>query len=177
MRNILLKNKKNSLLYKETDTHWNNNGAYYGYKAIREKMEELFPDVYFGKEIKYDISKTKKNGGDLLPILGVKEYGALSVFDYTPENGYPYIIRKNKERNVVVTDARDIDVSPLPRAVIFRDSFFVSLQPFVSSLFSEAIYHWKAFDSKDKKMVLDEKPDIVIFEIVERYMGDLTALK
>ena len=57
----------------------------------------------------------------------------------------------------------------LPRALIFRDSFFTALEPFASPLFSEAEYRWKNFSDEDKSSVLLYKPDIIIFECVERY--------
>ena len=48
------------------------------------------------------------------------------------------------------------------RALIFRDSFFSSLEPFVSPLFSEAEYHWKQFRAENKAYVLEYKPDIIM---------------
>ena len=56
----------------------------------------------------------------------------------------------------------------LPRAIVFRDSFFIALEPFVSPLFSEVDYIWKPFNESYKNYILEYKPDIIIFESVER---------
>jgi len=53
-------------------------------------------------------------------------------------------------------------------AVIFRDSFFSALEPFTLCVFSRAEYIWHHFTSDDKARILTDKPDIVIWEVVER---------
>ncbi len=174
LRPDLLEAKNESLLYRETDTHWNNNGTYCGYKTIAKKVKELFPDIDFGEEIQYDITMSVGTGGDLPPIMGVKEYGKMTTFDYAPQGGYPYIFLKDEYRNGIITEAIDVENSDLPKAIFFRDSFFDDLHPFVSTLFSKTSYIWKFFTDDDKESILNEKPDIVIFELLERYM-DLLA--
>ena len=59
----------------------------------------------------------------------------------------------------------------LPRAVIFHDSFFNEMIPFLSDHFSWAIYHW-AF-KVDETLIAGEKPDVVIFEVTDRYLSRL----
>jgi hypothetical protein len=61
----------------------------------------------------------------------------------------------------------------LPRAIIFRDSFFSALEPFTSTLFSSAEYNWRWFNETEKDYILNNKPDIIIWEIVERGIGRL----
>ena len=58
--------------------------------------------------------------------------------------------------------------SSLPRAVIFRDSFFSRLAPFTSEHFSRAVYLWQ--NDFDADAVLQERPDVVIQEIVGRHL-------
>ena len=49
--------------------------------------------------------------------------------------------------------------------------------PFVSPLFSEVDYVWKDFTDADKKRILEYKPDIVIFERVERAAPNLGLVR
>ncbi|TRZ78273.1 hypothetical protein D4R87_01020 [bacterium] len=170
LRYDLLVAKEKALLYQETDTHWNNNGAYYGYKVVSEEVKNLFPAIDFGEEVQYRVGTFNNPGGDLSLMLGVKEYGPLTDFYYEPIGGYPYDTIKN-DNDGVITEALNMDESILPKAIIFRDSFFGHLQPFVSSLFSKAIYNSQLFTEGDKDSILKEKPDIVIFEVVERRLN------
>jgi len=54
------------------------------------------------------------------------------------------------------------------KAVIFRDSFFDMMIPFISAHFQEAIYIWSRFDySILKELIPQFQPDVVIEECVE----------
>jgi hypothetical protein len=62
----------------------------------------------------------------------------------------------------------EIPGSPLPRAVVFRDSFASRLVPFLSEHFSRAVYLWQ--NDFDPEIVEKEHPDVVIQEIVSRHL-------
>lgn len=49
--------------------------------------------------------------------------------------------------------------------------------PYLSPLFSEVEYVWKDFTDADKKLILEYKPDIVIFEHVERHAPNLGLVR
>lgn len=164
---ISKKSEYNFPLYYETDTHWNPHAAYLVSQLMREKIQNYFPNINFPQieyERKIDYSMTM---GDILPMLKIKEAKStqvtLSPARQKIDNFYTYI--KYEGRNGVHTKSAD---STLPRALIFRDSFFSALEPFVSPFFSEAEYHWRQFSEADKDYVLQYKPDIIIFEAVER---------
>ena len=178
-RDLLLEKKATApfRLYFKTDTHWNRLGAYYAYEVLCGKIETLFPETQF-PAIKYriDIEDTLFSGGTI-PLLnksGMEESGVVLV---TPDGTkftdfYEYI--KNEEVDGVHTRNKNVD---LPRALVFRDSFFIALEPFVSPLFSEVEYVWKDFTEADKERILEYKPDIVIFEHVERYAPNLGLVR
>ena len=57
--------------------------------------------------------------------------------------------------------------------MIFRDSFFVPLEPLFSENFREVVYLWKDYDQKNIEEIMTYfKPDIVIEEIAERHLFD-----
>ena len=59
------------------------------------------------------------------------------------------------------------------KAVIFRDSFFVHLEPFFSENFREVVYLWKNYDQKNIEEIMTYfKPDVVIEETSERHLFD-----
>jgi hypothetical protein len=63
----------------------------------------------------------------------------------------------------------------LPRAVVFRDSFAGAMVPFLSEAFGHVRF---VYDHQpDPRLIEVEKPDVVILEMVERYVArsvDLT---
>ncbi len=153
-------------LYYETDTHWNNQGSYLAFTLLWEKLSTMFPEVDFPK-IEYETEMSYDTAGDILPMLNIKEAKRTNPWVH-PVGGdhldyYSYL--QNDERNGIHTIGVD---RSLPRAMVFRDSFFRALEPFTSSIFSETEYIWHNFSDADKDSVLQYKPDVIIFETVER---------
>lgn len=165
---ISKKTEFNYPLYYETDTHWNPKGAYLTSLLLRKKIQDFFPSANL-PQLEYEVKiDSSMKAGDILPMLKIKNAKStqvtLSPANQKIDNFYTYI--KNEGRDGVHTKGAD---PTLPRAIIFRDSFFYALEPFVSPFFSEVEYHWRWFSEADKDYVLRYKPDIIIFEAVERY--------
>lgn len=162
--------KKNEIdvpLYYETDTHWNPLGAFVAYEQLLNMLKEMFPNQNF-PEIQYDTKiEYSTTAGDILPMLAIENSKStqpkLIPQGIMQAELYTYI--KNDGGNGVRTMGAD---KTAPRALVFRDSFFTALEPFVSPLFSETEYIWKKFSESDKEYVLEYKPDVIIFESVER---------
>ena len=178
-RDLLLEKKATApfRLYFKTDTHWNPLGAYYAYEVLRGKIETLFPEVQFpGITYRTEIQEGAYRG-DLIPMFNKPGMEENEYIQVTPDSAkftdfYEYI--KNEGRDGVHTRNKNVG---LPRALVFRDSFFRALEPFVSPLFSEVEYVWKDFTEADKERILEYKPDIVIFEHVERYASNLGLVR
>lgn len=174
-RDLLLQRKETApfRLYFKTDTHWNALGAYYASEALLEKIEIFFPEIQF-PNISYRINiENDTFCGDLVSMLNKPGMEERRVVNVAPDGSkltdfYEYI--KNDGRDGVHTLGTD---KSLPRAIVFRDSFFSALEPFVSPLFSEAEYIWKDFTDADKEWILTYKPDVVVFERVERAAQNL----
>ena len=178
-RDLLLEKKDSApfRLYFKTDTHWNPLGAYYAYEVLRGKIETLFPEVQFPQITYRTEIQESAYRSDLIPMLNKPGMEESEYIQVTPDGAefsdfYEYI--KNEGRDGVHTRNTN---STLPRALVFRDSFFTALEPFVSPLFSEVDYVWKDFTDADKKRILEYKPDIVIFEHVERYAPNLGLVR
>ena len=107
-------------------------------------------------------------------MLGIKKSKSTQI-SLTPKGKaesdyFEYI--KNEGTNGVVTIGKNQN---LPKVILFRDSFTSALTPFLSPLFSKAEYNWKQFRESDKEYVLQNKPDLIIFESVERYSASIIA--
>jgi hypothetical protein len=162
-------------LYFETDTHWNMAGAYYAFGLLFDRIKQLFPEITF-PDINFITDISLDSSGDLVPMLGFTSYGKRTIPNMYPTecwvNYYQY--EKNEGRNGIIINS---DNQSLPKAIIFRDSFFSALEPFTSTLFSSAEYNWRQFSEAEKNNILKNKPDIIIWEIVERSMPGILYLK
>jgi len=168
--------KKDISLYQEKDSHWNGLGAYYTFLLLKEKVEELFPKVTI-PSYDFDMKIEKTYEGDLIAILGFNKYGYSTEVVFTPK-GISWsdiftekILPKKvgSKQDMITTSSKGAPI----KAVIFRDSFFIHLEPFVSSCFSNLYYKWKIMDESDKEFIIREKPDLVIFEVIERWLPSL----
>ena len=166
---ISKKDDYNVPFYSECGTHWNSLGAYLTSILLKEKIKYIFPKTKF-PELAYKITNIYQSSVDnVFNLIGLPaDYQTSTAVTIEPENIssalYTYI--KNEDTNGVHTKGTD---ETLPRALVFRDSFFILLEPFVSPLFSEVEYIYKHFSDEDKEYVLQYKPDIIIFESVERW--------
>jgi hypothetical protein len=163
-------------LYIPTDTHWNKAGALVAYEALRDRVFEFLPD-YTPPPLTFSIEGVKKDGiGDLVLFLGMNHWYTFTDPELSVPGGWESLYGYQKHENdhsgkeYILTEHVDPN---LPRALIYRDSFFSSLEPLVSCLFSKAEYTWKNLEDTDKEHILEEKPDLVIWEIVERHFSDI----
>lgn len=164
-------------LYIETDTHWNQLGAYLTFNIMLSKIKEQLKEEFLIPKLIYE-STINVGDGDIPPMLGLNKFGKITTINFKPDNSewsdyYSYI--KNEGRSGIITHS--INNNNLPKALIFRDSFFTALQPFTSLIFAEAEYRWKPFAAEDKESILQNKPDIIIWEVVERYTGNIANQK
>ena len=65
--------------------------------------------------------------------------------------------------------AHGVEASGYPRAVMFRDSFGNALIPYLSEHFERILYVWDR--DVDTRVIDIEQPDVVIQEIVGRFLS------
>jgi hypothetical protein len=145
-------------LYYNNGLHWNKLGVYYTYELLFKKLKADFPNL---PEIPFKFTPYMDKGEDNYTMLwwGMKQFGDfLEMMNVQPDDGwsnhYTYVtlnsVQENEFNTVtgyaskkgkygIVTENKD---PSLPTAVIMRDSYFVDMEPFTSSIFSEAEYIW-----------------------------------
>lgn len=155
----LIAAKSQAQIYERTGSHWNARGAYVAYGEIFGQLARWFPGL---EKIPFSRIRMERRGSaDLAHMLGLEEI--LHERRSKPVGGVKYAGARIRRNETLVTEQDD---PTLPRAVIFHDSFFVSLAPYLSEHFSYAVYQWRA--RFDGELVLRVQPDIVIEERVER---------
>lgn len=165
------KNEKHPI-YLERDSHWNYLGAYYGSIPLVQNVKNLFSNISF-PELSYKFHYKRIRGGDLENILGTPK-GEMTQYDFTTfisgaetQSAYTYV--KNEGHDGITTCGR----KDLPKLLMFRDSFTIALEPFISPYFSSAEYVWHYPTNEDKSYILSQKPDLLIFESVERMVPEM----
>ena len=171
LRPVLQSAGKSAPVYFKTDTHWNPIGAREAYDAILKNLKPAFPVLQPHPLTDFD-QVTETESGDLAALIHLKgevtePFTALHARFDKPSRGL-----KNPPAGQMITVMPD---PALPKAVIFRDSFFNGLQPFTSEHFSRCVYVSDLM--VDSRLIMEEKPDIVILEVAERYLDRLVDEK
>ncbi len=166
------------LLYFKMDTHWNQFGAFLAYQEICKTIQadDDFADFKCKSWTDYTIEEIMYEGDmvKLMPTnLDLKE----PVPRLIPNFDSPVVrnwVRSPNERDMEewVTSYIPPEESPNPYTLVsFRDSFFMDVVPFLQEDFQETTFEWRFHYNQ---ALIDEKdPDIVIIEVVERYLHTL----
>ena len=161
-------------LYLLTDTHWNSLGAFLGYEEIATRIGDRHPVVAPMRPADFAMnSHANSGGGDLAGFINVKGLMNDTVISLKPRTAWR---AKSLKINYESMTGRksvgsEVDDPRLPRLVMFRDSFSDALIPYLSEHFSRSVYIWKP--TVDFTVIEREQPDVVIYEVVERYLGSL----
>jgi len=188
LRALLKVAKRFNRLYFKTDTHWNYYGAFAAYKnMLREIFPNLSPiDVSTVSNLLEKTSTIDNDvTGDLLHMLkgGTLQYPKLyhlenacakevESYNITPASvgvKPPKAQQKgNPARSLIVKACNHGKY----RAIVFRDSFFSAVECFFSEHFEVVVYLQKKYDPAIMEDLIEKvKPDIVIEEIVERFLN------
>jgi hypothetical protein len=166
IRASLLRAKSTGLLYHKTDTHWTGNAGYVAYEAILSELSMAFPHVHPYPRADFQWWRPRATG-DLNGMLGLtRGYEEDYLFLVPGKTAYS----RHEDGKVVVTE---IDDPQLPRMVMMRDSFANFMIPLLSQNFRRAVYIWD--NTFDPALIEREKPDLVLFELVERRLVEGTA--
>lgn len=163
---VLKRAKKNRLLYYKADSHWNLFGANIAQFEIAKKLAQLYPEHIKPYLHPDDIFKPEKFQGGLAQRMGLGSYFEEQNFVPQLNACATNLIPKKTIFNQTFSTQCSQDGL---NAIIFRDSFFSSLQPYISLYFSSSQYIWKNLSvARLKKYVDTNTPDIVIEERVDR---------
>lgn len=177
IRDALTQAKPIHRLYHRTDTHWNDFGAFVGYRELIEHIGRTLPNVRKLSLEDFTVLNSVDSGGDLARLLSlsdeIKEESIRLIPRFTPKaadgtRDYPDPV-KHLGREMVVKETGD---ATLPKALVFRDSFSWPLIPYLAESFRSVVFIW-TFEFLPE-IIEREKPDVVILEAVERYLNALT---
>ena len=153
---------KGDRLYHRTDTHWNDRGAFIGYREILAAIGQ--------QPLEYKPVETMTEGWDLARMMGLN--------DLIREEDRQLQPRAPRRAEIVEIDRKDPtwnvgrvalevkDHPAWPKLVVFRDSFGSALVPFLAEHFRRSLFLWQ-YDF-DPAIIEKEKPDYVVWEVTSR---------
>ena len=170
LRPALLSAKGRHPIYYQTDTHWNEYGAFVAYEEITRALRRALPAIEPLVESDFDLQTERTPGKDLAGMLGLADAFSETAVSLRPRRGFQASAANQPlDRSLIestATFASEQPGRPLPRMVMFRDSFANRLIPFLAENFSRAVYVWD--DRFEPALVEQEHPDVVLDEMVER---------
>lgn len=171
LRPMLRAAKPQGQLYFRGDTHWNDLGAYYGYRAI---MRRLGLDPLPRDE---RLLAHSAHPDDLVRMSGLMETEPDAVFPMHCAALQPptFDAALLDQQHHYGTPAYNIPATRCPagdeRLLIFQDSFVQPMWPYLSDTFARVVYVWRQPSLKQMQaMAAVEHPTVVIEERVERYL-------
>lgn len=172
----VLEGKKEHRVFYKHDVHWNSYGAFSAYRGICAALAGRYPRMRPRSLDDYTVTASSFVGGDLANMLGLKDRFTEENYLFAPKKGVAY-------RTVPITyevkaarfyEAFESGDPALPRALVFHDSFFNYVKPFLAEHFSR-LACFQVYSRADLSLIEREKPDVVIYEIAESFLQKAPA--
>lgn len=169
LRPAVMAAKQHQQVFRLNDTHWNHYGANAGQYALVQAMNGLLANQLQPRLLSSsEFTSTVSTAGDLTVmanIVGKPDHIPAPVF--SPDECQPKSLVEplNPKHHTLVCEGKPL------RALVYRDSFFKAMQPYIARQFGRSTYIWeRATAASLREQIAIEKPDIVIEEIVERWL-------
>ena len=162
--------------YQPQETHWNGIGAFAAYQQIIQRLRTWYPGLRPIEIDECSFYQRQNPTTDLLHLQG-KQNIVTSLDALNPTEGFA--CKLWTDVNEVRTDGSTAlysqrDGAPIRKALMICDSFSSLMMPFLAEHFVDAKYVWGGGNSFLAQDVLDWQPDIVLQEIVERGLCEIT---
>lgn len=171
----LAKHRSKALFFRH-DSHWNGHGAWIAYQQLMDTLKVYLPDIKVLKEEEVFADTIFPGDMDLTKLIGIKSPDPsiyvtpkkkhaqkvaprLSIPDpyiYVPPENYEFRYRNHLGRY---------------KALVFRDSYFVHLEPLFVQGFNETVLVWHRIP--DTTLIKQENPDVIVHQISERLINDM----
>jgi hypothetical protein len=167
LRPVMLEAKPHLRPYHKTDTHWNDYGAFLAYRTVMEHLQKELPNIPILPLAPDDFMRVKRPGGDLAQTLDLKE--SLTEIEIVPREKVVRCGKNTDNKSLTIAEKNQQEFATRCatgkyRALLFRDSYSVTMMPYLSESFEYIYYHPASpVPLKGlKHLVPRVKPDVVI---------------
>jgi len=173
LRKRFLKEKLKFKIYKITDSHWSDIGAFFGYKVLMDRLKEYNINSFSVSLKDYSVEVKKMYlGGDLAKILLLQNECREDKTFLTPKSKNILIDENLKINNSPFIDVsvKESKIGNIGTAIFIHDSFGYYFKKFLAQHFKRIIFirDWDLNFYKD--LMKKEKPVILIEEMAERFL-------
>ena len=149
-------------LYYRQDTHWNDLGAFYGFKSLMNEIEPSFTDFSYELEWKEKASDSE----DLARSFGLKGYfrDESAKVHYHDEKRYKVVKDEDGSNKIWIAENQEAPINKT--LLLVGDSYRSALKPYLARTFSKVIMVHR--DNYRLNMIDEYNPDVVVSEMVER---------
>ena len=157
--------KSRALVYRLTDTHWNDEGCLVALDEVIKHLKPAYPQLPEVDRDRYNARDYRCLDGDLVRVIGLTHI----AYEHFPE----YRMRDSKvtATRLGESELSDIETTQpatnLPSLLFFHDSYGHFLKPFFPDYFSRTRFRWT--NEGIEEDTLDRvNPDIVLHIMAER---------
>ena len=171
LKNYLLEAKKNGQVYHKQDTHWNEFGAFVGYKVISQTIAKD-SEINYNFEVQFP--EEKVSDLDLIQMSGIKDI----LKDVEPKVIYQEDVEftgmvLQTENEIAITEC---ETAPVDKTImIVGDSFRKAMIPYFAKNFKKVIFLHRC--DYGPYMLDAYAPDIIVCQFLERYVNTLAEFK
>lgn len=169
----LLRLKSRMQIFLKQDTHWTVEAGYEGgYLPIMDKLKPLVDNIRPTSRDAWLYKIADRDGAnlDLARMLGLGAVASetemtLSARSYhlVSSTQQPF---GNQPLHRLISSLKDT-----PKVLFFRDSFTVTMMPFLHETFGETVFYEHRGMHFNRAVIEAEKPDVVVYQFVERYLS------
>lgn len=173
LRPALIAARKAQPTYLKTDSHWNQFGGFVGSREIIQALSAECHGLQPLPADAYDWKPGEQVEGDLARVLGdAARYPESYVVEPVARGSLPTLQTiwdparrpQCKPKDAWVFSTHNAQAHG--KALVFGDSFAKALRPFLGQYFQDVIFVPNT--TYDHSLIEQEKPDVVIDEVVER---------
>ena len=171
----LLKYKDKYQLYYKYDTHWNNLGAYISYSELMKSLN-IYVDNIDNVNIK-SLNRNERFNFDIHfynDMANVFSLGKIKYYNDDKTYIISNYITKNYETNYYISSENFSFNSKSYKSknniMIIRDSYTMGMLDYIATRFKQS--EFIHIDSFKNENITEYKPDIIVFQSVERYLKD-----
>jgi hypothetical protein len=174
LRDPLLEAKQRERIYHQTDSHWNDRGAFIASQTLAAALSPWFAGMQPLSRTAFQ-EETQMGVGDCAFLLNMPDRIHEDEWHLRPRQApRTRVIEPCTPGPLQPTEARVVveqDNPRLPQALVFRDSFGAAMIPFLAANFRRSVYVWQDYPTFDRDLVIQEHPDVVVQEMVERKLA------
>jgi len=180
-----LRAKKDKQLFFKTDTHWNDYGASIGYTNTMHYLNTIYKKSY--QIPNYTMKETRSSGGDLTRFLKINKFLSKDydkayriIFNKKSRVCYGKITKENVLKKCTKNKKKGFNKytintsTPNKKKLLYLcDSFGIKNTALYKETFHTVwrFHHAYIYGSTLSNFIKEHKPDIVIYQIVERNLG------